>query len=220
MISDAGNARKVQPLEFLWLGLYAFAGFSIELLLGIMYNVLGFVEVNKGLNLTVTGVVWFAVVYLLILYSKKIADYDIFAVRHQLTGRKILAILGLIVLITIVTFIGFSGFKPWVEFQNGSSGSILVYLLQIFYYLGESALIVLCIAFGQRFCEQQYSISNKFPSGGLFLALTWGVTHLFLQGISGGLFAIFFSVSAGIIYVMCGKDFRWSFLFIAIAFIL
>ncbi|MNN64356.1 hypothetical protein D3C81_1797940 [compost metagenome] len=123
-------------------------------------------------------------------------------------------------MITIATFIGFDGFKPVVEFNNGSQGNIITYLLQIFYYLGESALIVLCISFGQRFSEKQFSISKNIPSGGLFLAITWGTTHIFLQGISGGLFTIFFSILAGVIYITCEKDFKWSYLFIAIAFIL
>lgn len=92
--------------------------------------------------------------------------------------------------------------------------------LKIFYYLGESTLIVLCITFGQCFCEKQLSLNKYIPSGGLFLALTWGVIHIFLQGVSGGLFTMFFSILAGIIYLICEKDFRWSYMFIAIAFIL
>lgn len=64
-------------------------------------------------------------------------------------------------------------------------------------------------------------ISKKYiPSGGLFLALTWGGIHILLQGVSGGLFTMFFAILAGIIYLICEKDFRWSYLFIAIAFIL
>ncbi|SDG36943.1 hypothetical protein SAMN04488542_13837 [Fontibacillus panacisegetis] len=220
MISDVGNTKKIQPIEFLWLGLYAFAGFSVELILGIIVNLLGIEELSKGLNSILTGLLWFAVSYLLIHYSKKKFDFDVFAVKHKLTVQKFLVILILIVMITIATFIGFNGFKPLVEFKNGSQGNIITYLLQIFYYLGESALIVLCISFGQRFSEKQFSISKNIPSGGLFLAITWGVTHIFLQGISGGLFTIFFSILAGIIYINCEKDFKWSYLFIAIAFIL
>ncbi|WP_459390863.1 hypothetical protein [Paenibacillus sp. CAU 1782] len=220
MISDAGNAKKVQPIEFLWLGLYAFAGFSLELLPGMIIHIFDVEALSKGLHSIVTGVFWFAFSYLLIHYSKKKFAYDVFAVRHQPTGRKLLVVLVLIVMITIATFIGFDGFKPLVEFQNGSQGDIFTYLLQLFYYLGESALIVLCIIFGQRFAEHQFAISKNIPSGGLFLALTWGVTHIFLQGVNGGLFTMFFSVLAGIIYVVCERDFKWSYVFIAIAFII
>jgi len=46
----------------------------------------------------------------------------------------------------------------------------------------------------------------------MFLALTWGILHFPLQGRSGGIYAIFFSIVAGIIYVVMGKDFRWSYL--------
>lgn len=220
MTSELIKVKKVQPIEFLWLGLYAFAGFSLELILGFVVNLTGIDLLSKGLNSFITGFLWFAVSFLLIYFSKNKYDFDIFSAKHKLTTQKLLIILVLVVIITIATFFGFDGFKPLVEFNNGSQGNIITYLLQIFYYLGESALIVLCIAFGQRFCEKQFSISKNIPSGGLFLAMTWGIIHVFLQGISGGLFTIFFSILAGMIYVICEKDFRLSYLFIAIAFIL
>lgn len=220
MTSELNKAKKIQPIEFLWLGLYAFAGFSMEVILGVVVNLFGVDSLSKGGHSILTGFIWFAVSYLLIHFSKRKFAYDIFSAKHQLTGKKLIIILILIAIITIAAFIGFDGFKPLVEFNNGSQGNLITYLLQIFYYLGESGLIVLCIAFGQRFFHEQFSISDKIPSGGLFLAMTWGIIHLFLQGISGGLFTIFFSILAGAIYVICNKDFRMSYLFIALAFIL
>lgn len=220
MLSEISKTKNTQPIEFLWLGLYAFAGFSIELILSFIVNLLGFDSLSKGINSILTGILWFSISILLIKYSKSRFDYDVLAIKKKLTVQKFLLIQILIVIITIATFVGFDGFKPFVEFKSGSKGNIITYLLQIFYYLGESTLIVLCIAFGQCFCEKQLSLNKYIPSGGLFLALTWGGIHILLQGVSGGLFTMFFAILAGIIYLICEKDFRWSYLFIAIAFIL
>lgn len=115
---------------------------------------------------------------------------------------------------------GYHGFKPLIEFTNGSERNMLTYLLQVFYYIAESLLIILVIAFGQEFGEKQFKLNERIPSGGILLALTWGVTHIFLQGISGGIFTIFFSLISGIIYVICRKNFKMSYVFITLAFIL
>lgn len=123
-------------------------------------------------------------------------------------------------LIISLNFIGFHGFKPFIEFQNGSNQQVLTYCLQLFYYFSESLLITLCIFLGQKFAEKKFQWSPFFPSGGIFLALTWRVTHLFLQGLSGGIFTIFFSIIAGVIYTACNQNFKWSYIFIALTFIL
>lgn len=212
--------QTVAAIEFLWLGLYAFAGFSLELIFQLLAGMVGFKEIPSGINSLITGVLWFLTCGLLIIYAQRRFSYNVFSVKSHLNHQKLIAIAVLILLVIIATFIGFGGFKPVIEYQSGAGKSILTYLLQVFYYLGESGVIVLAIVFGQEFCERQFSLSNNFPSGGLFLAVTWGIMHIFLQGLSGGLFTIFFSIVAGLIYVICKKDIRWSYLFIALAFIL
>ena len=214
------NTAEVKAIEFLWLGLYGFAGFSLELILGAVINMVGMESLGKGVNSLITGILWFAFAIFLFQFAKHRFHYDLFEKRESLTISKLAVNIILVVLISAVTALGFGGFKPYIEFNGGSKGSILLYLLQVFYYLGESALIVLTIAFGQQFSERQFGLSDKFPVGGVFLALTWGIMHFLLQGMSGGIYTIFFSIIAGIIYIVMEKDFRWSYLFIALAFIL
>jgi len=214
------NTKEVKAIEFLWLGLYGFAGFSLELILNVVVNMVGMQPLGKGLNSFITGILWFGFAILLFQFSKSKFHYDALKKREGLMTSKLVAGIILIVLSTAVSAWGFGGFKPYVEFYGGSQGSIVLYLLQVFYYLGETALIVLTIALGQQFIERQFGLGEKFPGGGIFLAFTWGSMHILLQGVSGGIYTMFFSVIAGIIYTIMGKDFRWSYLFIALAFIL
>lgn len=207
--------KKIMPVDFLWLALYAFAGFSLELLLGLVSSGLS-LAVNAGL----TAILWSAVALFLIHYAKSRFNFDVFSISRSLENKKLILIICLVFSVIVVSTIGFGGFKPVVEFNGELEKSIIAFIFRLFYYFAECSLIVLVIAFGQKFFESQFGLSERFPSGGLLLAITWGLIHFLLQGVSGGLYTIFFSVVAGCIYLLCQKDIRWTYLFVAIAFIL
>ena len=207
--------KKIMPVDFLWLALYAFAGFSLELLLGLVSSGLS-LAVNAGL----TAILWSVVSIFLIHYAKSRFNFDVFSISRSLENKKLILIICLVFSVIVVSTIGFGGFKPVVEFNGELKKSIIAFIFRLFYYFAECSLIVLVIAFGQKFFESQFGLSERFPSGGLLLAITWGLIHFLLQRVSGGLYTIFFSVVAGCIYLLCQKDIRWTYLFVAIAFIL
>lgn len=207
--------KKIMPVDFLWLALYAFAGFSLELLLGLVSSGLS-LAVNAGL----TAILWSVVSIFLFHYSKSRFNFDVFSISRPLENKKLILIICLVFSVIVVSTIGFGGFKPVVEFNGELKKSIIAFIFRLFYYFAECSLIVLVIAFGQKFFESQFGLSERFPSGGLLLAITWGLIHFLLQGVSGGLYTIFFSVVAGCIYLLCQKDIRRTYLFVAIAFIL
>lgn len=207
--------KKIMPVDFLWLALYAFAGFSLELILGMVISGLSLI-INAGL----TAILWSAVTLFLIHYAKSRFNFDVFSISRPLENKKLILIICLVFSVIVVSTIGFGGFKPVVEFNGELKKSIIAFIFRLFYYFAECSLIVLVIAFGQKFFESQFGLSERFPSGGLLLAITWGLIHFLLQGVSGGLYTIFFSVVAGCIYLLCQKDIRWTYLFVAIAFIL
>ena len=51
------------------------------------------------------------------------------------------------------------------------------------------------------------------------LACTWGIMHVFLQGPSAGLYAIFASVLYGVIYVLAPRRLPSTVALIGLAFI-
>ena len=207
--------KKILPIDFLWLALYAFAGFSLELILGMITNGL-----SLAVNAALTAILWSGVSLFLIYYAKKRFDFDVFSTSHSPDKKKLVAILVLVAAVILVTTIGFGGFKPVVEFNGELNRSASALVFRTMYYLAECSLIVLVIAFGQKFCEAQFQLSPHFPSGGLLLAITWGLIHFLLQGFSGGVYTLFFSLVAGVLYLLCEKDLRWTYLFVAVAFIL
>ena len=49
------------------------------------------------------------------------------------------------------------------------------------------------------------------PYGLMFLALTWGLIHILLQGGATGIYAFFMSLLYGKIYIMLRKNVRDSY---------
>lgn len=204
--------QNVPAIEFLWLALYAFAGFSLELIQGLLGNF------PQGISNLITTILWTLVsVGLIYLARTKFAFY-LLDNQPILKKQNHYAALGCVAIVIVLTTIGFAGFKPWVEFI--SVGSLGNYILRLFYYLAETLLILLVIVFAQKFADLKFTLPEWFPAGGIFLAITWGLIHFFLQGFSGGLYTIAFSLLAGMIFLFMKKDFRWSYLYIALAFIL
>lgn len=54
----------------------------------------------------------------------------------------------------------------------------------------------------------------------MFLALTWGLIYILLQGGPTGAYAFFMSLLYGMIYMLLEKNIRYSYVVIAIKFIL
>ncbi|MGX2946235.1 hypothetical protein [Enterococcus alishanensis] len=204
--------KNVSAIEFLWLALYAFAGFSLELIQGLLGSF------SQGISNLITAILWTAVSVGLIYLARTKFCFFILDNQPTLKKQNHWAALCCVGIVIVLTTFGFGGFKPWIEFT--SVGSLANYLLRILYYLAESLLILLAIVFAQRFADLKFTLPEWLPAGGVFLAITWGLIHFFLQGFSGGLYAIAFSLLAGMLYLFLKKDFRWSYLYIALAFIL
>lgn len=167
-----------------------------------------------------TSMLWLLCSLGLIFYSKKRFDFDVLKNKTKLRRKEKIILSILTIIVILVTSLLFKGIKPMVEFNNGLKQNYLLLLLRMMYYACEAILITLSIAFSQKFFEDKFNINKKIPVGGFFLAATWGVIHLLLQGISGGGFAIFFSIIAGLIYTNCQKDFKKSYGLICLMIIL
>lgn len=206
--------RQIPAIEFLWLALYGFAAFSLELLQGLM------IKLSTGASNLLTALLWLIAATALIYLAKTKFAFAIFKIKAKLNNQTQLFLIICVCGIILLTTIGFGGFKPWMEFTGEANRQIGPYLSRIVYYLAESLLILITISFAQEFFDRRFHLPAWLPTGGIFLAVTWGSIHFFLQGISGGLYTLAFSLIAGLIYLAAKKDARWSYFYIALAFIL
>ncbi|MCY6354834.1 hypothetical protein [Clostridium sp. ZS2-4] len=214
--------KKIDASNYLALGLYAFAGFGLEILL-LMVEVTLFEKISSKWSVfqhcfhwTITCVMWGIVVLGLVSYSKKKYDFDIFSFRDVLNCKQwIRAVLIVIVAIIVISVVN-GGIKPVTEFKNLAG---VKFTFQNIYYLFESMLIMLTVVFGQKYGEI-LSKRNNIPWGGIFLALTWGLVHIFTQNLVTGIFTFIISIVFGIVYLVDNKNIRYAYPMIALIFIL
>jgi hypothetical protein len=214
------NDSKIGASDFLALGLYAFAGFGLEIVLSmILPGVLGTPYAEYSLLLhcihwSVTCVLWGGSVVFLVKFAAKRYDFNIMQFTQSPSVGRWLFALGLAAICIIATTIVSDGFKPMVEY-NG----IIRFIFQTIYYLFESALITLTIIFGQKFGEM-VTKKNNLPYGGAFLALTWGLVHILTQDLLTGVYAIVMALLYGIGYLVLEKNTRYAYILVAAIFIL
>ena len=76
------------------------------------------------------------------------------------------------------------------------------------------------IVFGQKACEICLKKEN-IPYGGIILALTWGLVHIFSKGsIAVGIFSAVGGFLYGAAYLMVGRDYSKTMPLLALMFVL
>ncbi|AIQ47939.1 hypothetical protein R70723_20050 [Paenibacillus sp. FSL R7-0273] len=212
--------KKIGASDYLALGLYAFAGFGLEVVLSMLLPLLfgiggsDYTLIHHCIHWTLTCILWGSMAMFLIRLSRKKYSFDIMKLNETPDSKGwLLAVVVSIIAIAVTTIV-WDGFKPVQEY-NG----IVEFIFQNVYYMFEAALILLTIAFGQKLGETLIK-RGGLPFGGIFLALTWGLVHIFLQGGQTGVYAFFMSVLYGLVYILLKKNIRYSYMMIAIVFVL
>lgn len=214
--------NKVGASDYLALGLYAFAGFGLEVVLSMLLPMIFGVEgseytlAHHCIHWVLTCLLWGTMAVILIQLSRNKYSFDVMQLNEVPDFRRWLLAVVISVIAIIVTTVAWGGFKPVEEYKG-----FVNFLFQNIYYLFEAALILLTIAFGQKFGEALIKKSSlPLPYGGIFLALTWGLIHILLQGAMTGVYAVFMSLLYGLVYLLLKKNIRYSYGMIAIIFIL
>lgn len=219
--------------NYLGFTLAAFASLLLEFLAlaaeAFFYGNADFREWSLGqtlLHWTATCVLWGFAAYLLYLGAKK-RGFDLLAIKEKPTIRNLgIVFLGLCFCI-VVSFISWDFvFKPIAEWNSKrntfGSGGAVAFMFQYLYYLVESVLILLVVCFGQKFGETVFRFKNTalIPWGGFICGLTWGLGHVFSQNLATGLQLWLITVFYGIAYILLRKNVKYTYVAIALMFIL
>ncbi len=209
--------------DYLWYALYAFAGLGIELLLiGLLEPILfggvsssDYTSLQRIIHWILTIICWGVISFSLIKYSKKKLDFDVILAVKPTRNGIIISILLTIACVVINAF-DWGVLKVVGEFQ---SKGLLLFLFQYVYYLFEVVLVVLILAFGQKFGEVLTGKIRLIPWGGIILCFTWGAIHSLTQGsLYVGIGVMTFSLIYGVIYLLLNRNFKYSYILIALAF--
>ena len=85
-------------------------------------------------------------------------------------------------------------------------------------------LVILIIIYGQKAIETLLKKESPIPFGGIILAMTWGAMHFVSRGVGleiwNGISTMMFSVLSGVMYLRLNRKYLYSYLFIAIGYLL
>ena len=121
----------------------------------------------------------------------------------------------------ILTFIDWHTLKVFGEVQGKNAYQ---FCAQYLYYLFEVMLVTLIIMYGQKAIETLLKKESPIPFGGIILAVTWGAFHFVSRGagleIWNGISTMIFSVLSGVMYLRLNRKCLYSYLFIAVGYLL
>ena len=215
--------KKVTGFDYLWLALYAVAGFCFELLVVFIEQAIG-ININNGTTLqmiihwTITIIAWVVIGLFIIKIGKKTTNFDIWQeTQKKMKLWQIVAIVLCFVINIVVKYIDWNGFKVIQEFK---ARGILLFIFQYMYYIVEVFLISLIIVYGQKACETWFKKEN-IPYGGIILGLTWGLGHILSKGsIIIGLLSAVAGILFGAVYLLVNRDYKKAFPIITLLFML
>ena len=214
---------KISGGKYMCLTLLAIVGFCFEFVLAFVLE-----PVIWGVSLadystsqyivhwTITCVVWGIVGFGLMITAKNKYKYDILKKGSSMIWWQWIIIVACIAASLIVSYISWNGFKAMKEYNNLG---LLKFVFQYVYYLFETMLVSLILIFSQKAFEEWFHKTN-IPYGGIILALTWGIGHLFSKDLLTAILCIIVSLAYGSIYLLTNRDFVKTYFVLSIMFIL
>lgn len=170
--------KKTSPWDYLWYGLYAFAGLGLEIVLisflePMIFGGISSSDYTQGqtiIHWLLTILCWGIIAMVLIRSSKKNLEFNVLLKSCPRKKGVIISII-LVIACIILNAFHWENLKILGEFQKKD---ILLFIFQYIYYLFEIGLVYLIVVFGQKFVEALLKKKSKIPWGGLILCCTWG----------------------------------------------
>ena len=203
--------------------LIAFAGLGFEAVLAFMIEPLLYGCDMKSWSVTqnvihwiLTCIVWGLTGFLVIRLAKRFEDFDIFKKGKKMKRWQWLLVILIIIFSLIVSYIDWNGSKVLKEFNaNGP----VKFVFQYIYYCFEVVLVTLILIFGQLAFEKWFKRKN-IPYGGIVVALTWGIAHIFTKNLYVGIITMISGLAFGSVYLLTNRNIKISYVILWFMFVL
>ncbi len=203
--------------------LIAFAGLGFEAVLAFMIEPLLYGCDMKSWSVTqnvihwiLTCIVWGLTGFLVIRLAKRFEDFDIFKKGKKMKRWQWLLVILIIIFSLIISYIDWNGSKVLKEFNaNGP----VKFVFQYIYYCFEVVLVTLILIFGQLTFEKWFKRKN-IPYGGIVVALTWGIAHIFTKNLYVGIITMISGLAFGSVYLLTNRDIKISYVILWFMFVL
>lgn len=204
--------------------LLAFGGLGLEMIYAYFLEPLlyghgmkEFTTAECVIHWTVTVITWGIAAWMIVRGAKKELGFQLNEGGKKWTLVGILASCILVGLMVFVNYLDVGGLKIIHEFRRLGT---LKFIFQHLYYLMEVVLVSLIIIFGQKSMESLFRGKN-IPYGGIIVGITWGLAHWLTKGsVLIGLEGLVLGFLFGAIYVLLGRDFKKTYIVLALTFII
>lgn len=216
--------RGIRWWDYIFLGLYAFAGLGMEVLYAFLLEPAIYhaqmQEWNTTQNIihwTITCITWGIIAFRLCRLSKDKYEFDLLKTGSHVKAWQWICVLICVVFSLIVSYMDWNGFKIVKEyFANGP----VKFVFQYIYYLFETVLFMLIIIFAQKALETLFK-NPKIPYGGIICAVTWGLGHIFTKGsVRTGLLSALSGFMYGVVYLLLNRDIKKTYPVLFVMFML
>jgi len=209
--------------EYFSLALDACGGLGLEMLYAYLlapaiygHALSDFTSMQSILHWIVTCITWGITAFLLLRYAKRELGFTLDTGKKTKLWQWITSCL-LILAMTLINIADTGELKIYHEFKKMD---LLAFTFQHIYYLVETILFTLIIVFGQIAMEKWFKRTN-IPFGGILVGLTWGLAHWLTKGsLVIGLEGVAVGFLFGTAYLFLNRDFKKTYLVLALAFIL
>lgn len=215
---------KSESYQYFEYAMLAFGGLGLEVLYAFIlepflygHSMKEFTTTECIIHWSVTIITWLVVAYLIVRSAQKNLGFQLKGTDSKWTLLGIIISSALIGLMLVANYVDVGRLKIIHEFHRLG---VLKFVFQHLYYLAEVVLFTLIIVFGQNALEKLFRKQNV-PYGGIIVGLTWGLAHWFTKGsIWIGLEGVIIGFLFGAIYLFLGKDFKKTYIVLALAFII
>lgn len=221
--------KEVKWTKYLWLSLLSFGAFMLEYFsVFVIESILLHVDIwnytasQKSVHCIIMAFMWAAVIAVLLLFSQKYLHFPSRENKEEkLSLKNWIITFACLTGCKILTFIDWHTLKVVGEERDKTTYQ---FFAQYLYYIFEVMLILLIIIYGQKAIETLLKKESLIPFGGIILAVTWGAFHFVSRGVGleiwNGISTMIFSVLSGVMYLRLNKKCLYSYLFIAIGYLL
>ena len=218
------KTTEVKGIHYLRLALFAFAGLGIETIYAFMLEPIIYGHPMADWNVPqyiihwiITCITWAVITYFILKTSKERFGFNLFHTEGKMKIWQWICILFCIVFSLSLSYWNWGGFKVVKEFQHNG---LIKFIFQYIYYVFETVLFTLMLVYGQKAFELWFKKKN-IPYGGIILALTWGLVHIFTKGsISVGLLTALSGFTYGLVYLLVNRDIKKALPILFIMFML
>lgn len=221
--------REVKWTKYLWLSLLSFGAFMLEYFsVFVIESIILHVDIwnyttnSRSVHCMIMAFMWAVVIAALLIFSQKRFHFPLRKNREDKLSLKNWFIASACLIgCKILTFIDWHTLKVVGEAQGKNTYQ---FCAQYLYYIFEVMLVLLIILYGQKAIETLLKKESPIPFGGMILAVTWGAFHFVSRGVGleiwNGISTMIFSVLSGVMYLRLNKKCLYSYLFIAIGYLL